>query len=52
MIKVLIVASIIFGAVFSFGLTSDKLPIGQMASGLENISNDLVSGLEILGLSD
>ena len=52
MIKVLIVASIIFGAVFSFGLTSDKLLTGQMASGLENFSNDLLSGLEILGLDD
>ncbi|MFQ5440429.1 MAG: hypothetical protein ACE5DL_03095 [Nitrosopumilaceae archaeon] len=52
MIKVLIAASIIFGLVFSFGLGADSLPIAQMANGLENISNDLLSGLEILGLND
>ena len=45
-------ASIIFGVVFSFGLNADKIPLGQMASGLENISGDLLSGLEILGLND
>ncbi|MDH3278230.1 MAG: hypothetical protein OEM21_09055 [Nitrosopumilus sp.] len=52
MIKVLIVASLIFGVVFSFGLTADKLPIAQMANGLETFSNDILSGLEILGLND
>lgn len=52
MIKVLIAASIIFVAVFSFGLNADKIATGQMASDLENISNNLLSGLEILGLND
>lgn len=52
MIKVLIVASIIFGAVFSFGLTAEKIPLAEMANDLQNISANFLSGLESLGLDD
>jgi len=53
MIKVLIVASIIFGVVFSFGLTADRIPFAQMADDLQTfLTSPDLSGLDELGLND
>ena len=51
MIKVLIAASIIFGTVIGLGFAMDSIPIGQMANGLEVLSNDLLTGLQTFGLT-
>ena len=53
MIKVLIVASIIFGVVFSFGLTAERIPFAQMADDLQTfLTSPNLSGLDLLGLND
>jgi len=51
MIKILITASIIFGAVIGLGFAMDGIPVGQMANGLQSLSDDLLTGLQTFGLT-
>jgi len=52
LIKVLVIISIIFAGVFSFGMVAAAVPAGQMAESFENLSNDILKGLAMYGLLD
>lgn len=49
MIKFLIVASVVFGAMFSFGLLLDNIPEAEMKKTLEVLSGGMINNLEIDG---